>query len=600
MAGFPFFQLERYLKILVTEMGKNVAISEEFTREAGPQGRGPVDLNNKNIFDRRVSRIITPGTLIDEKFMQTEESNFLLSIIEGPGREGDRIGLAWMDLSTGDFVTHEIEPEILVSEVQRISPREIITSMDKARLPSEFLVTAVDAAEKASEKWISMVRSSNEAFSEGESLAGTMLLSYVASNLPESDLETLPPTRLQDSSVMALDSNALYSLEIRRSMRDQGLKGSLLHAMKRTTTKSGARLLSDWLISPITSIPVLEQRLDLVQLMMENEPLRTEVIRFLKNSGDAVRVLQRFGFGRGEVDDLLTITKAISATADLLAVLSKHEKAASLTSRMEVLTSLRKRIASSIDEVGLMQRNREDAESAAAMMEEVLGAMSSTSKVPERRRKAIEREMTYTMKPSASTILRQLHKTLAELDTDRAAMQERLREQSGMQSLTLKTLPGLSHIVHIKGSDAKQDLSLIVPESKNISSTRSTRSHHVPEWSFLGTRIEATKIQIQQEETRTFQTLRRDVLRNAASLRRNATVLDQLDVANSFATIAMEHNWCRPTLTTRNETDIRDGRHPVVDFALLARGLHFTANDTRFTEGVRMYLVTGPNMGGKS
>lgn len=674
MAGFPFFQLDRYLKVLVEDMGRHVAISEEFTREGGPQGKGPIDLNNKNLFERRVSRVITPGTLIDEKFMETAESNFLLAIggsnqsaadADGKGGAGRRqrrrptVGLAWMDLSTGEFVTQEVDQASLVSHVQRIRPKEIITSLDKVALSSDYVVTGVPTIAEPSDTWTALVRPTDESFSGPESLAGSMLLSYVALNLPESELATLPPTRRLDSAVMTLDSNALYSLEIRLSMRDQSAKGSLLHALRRTTTKSGTRLLTEWLTSPITSIPVLERRLDLVQLLIEDEGLKVEVARFLKNSGDAVRVLQRFGFGRGEVDDLLTITKAISSTADLLLVLAKHDRASSLTSRMEVLEPLRKKIVGSIDQDGLLRRNRENAESAAAMMEEVLGAMSPSGKSspsslsspppPERRRKAIEREMTYTMKRTASSTLKHLHASLDDLQRERESLQVRLRSESGLATLTLKTLPGLSHIVHVKGTDARFDLSTGgLSGARAVSSTRSTKSYHVTDWSYLGTRIESTKIQIGQEEARTFQQLRARVLQQSASLRRNARVLDELDVASSFATLALQHGWVRPTLTRENVTDIRAGRHAVVELALQSRpgAPTFTPNDTRFScyppnphqtrvnheagnsrenredrddgdhrddrdnredredrdDGrlARMYLVTGTNMGGKS
>lgn len=599
MAGFPFFQLDRYLKILVSELGRHVAISEEFRRESGPQGSGPVDLDNKNIFDRRVSRIVTPGTLIDEKFMETGESNYLLSLYTSENDTVGSVGLAWMDLSTGEFYVQETGLSSLASEVQRIKPKEIITSSKSLPLPPEFLVSDVGHILQASDDWNTLLTETTESFSYLERLAGSTLIEYVSNNLPGSDISLLPPSKRKDSEIMTLDSSALHSLEIRQSMRDQSIKGSLLHAMRRTVTKSGTRLLSDWLVSPVTSIPVLEQRLDLVALMIEEETLKAKISRFLKTSGDAVRVLQRFTFGRGEVDDLLTIIKAIKATDELRLSLASHERAQCLTSRIENLSELRKKISGSIDEVGLTNRHREDAESAAAMMEEVLNAIHDPAKPVERRRKAIEREISFTMKPAASTTLRQMHKNLANMQAEKVELESKLRETTRKTSLTLKTLPGLSHIVHVKGSDAKSEMPSDIG-AKSIGSTRTTRSYHIAEWSYLGTRIEQEMMNIHREETRTFHNLRREVLRHSASLRANARVLDELDVATCFANLATENNWVRPVLNDSQYTEIVDGKHPIVEFSLRARGLPFTPNSTTFDAQTTMYLVTGTNMGGKS
>lgn len=599
MAGFPFFQLDRYLKMLVGDMGKNVAISEEFTRENGPQGSGDVDLNNKNLFDRRVSRIVTPGTLIDEKFVETSQSNYLLSVYTMEESADDNIGLAWMDLSTGEFITQHVRHTSLISAVQRLQPKEIITSTTTVSFPPNCVISLIPRSSSVSAEWSNVIDSPKDAFTDVEAFAGSALLEYIASNLPGSNMTILPPIRRRETETMDIDGNALHSLEIRQSMRDQSIQGSLLHAIRRTITKSGSRLLAEWLVSPSTSIPVLEQRLDLVDLIMTHDTLKVDIERFLKTSGDSVRVLQRFGFGRGEVDDLLTISKAISATAGLLSILQQYEGTQSLSTRLHILQSLQKKINNSIDEAGLMRRNRENAESAAVMMEEVLSAINDPSKPTERRRKAIEREISFMMKSSASTALRQMHKSLADLEDEKRALELRLKETTSKPSLTLKTLPGVSHIVHIKGTDTRSEFDSEIG-AKSIGATRSTRSYHLAEWSYLGTQIDRERLRIQQEETRTFQILRRDVLKQSKILRENARVLDELDVASCFASLATENDWVRPALTNTKETKVLDGRHPIVEFSLRSRGLQFTPNSAFLDENTSMYLVTGTNMGGKS
>ncbi|ORY82012.1 muts domain V-domain-containing protein, partial [Protomyces lactucae-debilis] len=576
MAGFPFFQLDRFVKLLVQDMGKFVAISEEVEKD-------PLDVTSKNAFDRKVLRVITPGTLLDEKFLEQETNNYLLSVHI---QEQDNLaGLAWMDLSTGDFLTQEVSLSGLASSIQRLQPKEIIgTGL------AGFAFTPVEKAEQISDQWKKLVK---DDFSLPEALAGSTLLAYIAENLKTSVVT--PPVRVSMAGTMRLDYNAIHSLELRRSMMEQGsgYRGSLLHALRGTLTKSGSRLLATWIVNPITSVDTLNQRLDLVTLLLEDEELRSQVQRFLKNSGDAVRVLQRFGFGRGEVEDLLTISASTTATESLLALLSRHARAEPLRSRMTVLDKLRKKITASVDEEGLSKRNREDAETAARVMQEV---MQATTPTPERRRKAIERDVSYTMRSTASTALKHLHQTLADLSLEKEALQMHLRQELGDSSLTLKTLPGLSHIAHVRSSSK----ALLNPDvARAVGSTRSTRSYHIAAWSLLGTRIEATRLQIQREETQTFHALRKLVLQNMAALRENAQVLDELDVACNFAQLASQHNWVRPILEETSTTEIIGGRHPVVEFSLLAKGQQFQPNDCHFGEE-NMYLITGCNMGGKS
>lgn len=569
MAGFPFFQLDRYLKLLVQDMNRHVAISEEFTN---------ADSTTKNLFDRRVSRIITPGTLLDEKFMESGQHNYLLSV----QARDDKVGLAWMDLSTGDFYTQESSMASLHSNIRRLRPSEVISAMNL-----EVPVTKVEES-GVSQAWSDLVTSE---FSLVEAMAGSALLAFVSTNLPDA-VVTLPPVKRNEADTMVLDDTALRSLEIRRSMRDEA-RGSLLHAMRRTTTKSGTRLLAERLISPSTSLDVIKARLELVELFILDESLREEVKRYLKASGDAVRVLQRFSFGRGEVDDLLTITKAITATEKLRDLLQNHERAATLVKRMTVLTTLRKKISSSIDEEGLMQRNRENAETASRVMQEVMTAMTSGL---ERRRKAIERDIIYTMSPSASPELRKMHKNLAQMAIERDELQAKLRAETGLSTLTLKTLPGLSHFAHVKNGDAK--ITLDSNTARAVSATRTTKSYHFPEWSSLGSRIDSERAQITHQENVTFHHLRRLVSSHAIEIRENARVLDELDVSCSFAEIAREHDWSRPEFSDVDD-EIRESSHPVVDFALRSRGLQFTKNDVSFAS-TKAYLITGPNMGGKS
>ena len=236
------------------------------------------------MFDRRVSRIITPGTLIDERFIDAYENNFLLAIHINPPMTshtslstsvdrketelvdpaGPSVGLAWLDLSTGDYFTQGVTLSSLASSIARIAPREIIldetfregledtwqstlkeyrhliTSLSPEE--DEILTTASSAVPDES---VSNDDASD--FTNEELYARHILLRYAQSRLRGLDLRLQPPVRRQMPETMSIDKHSLRALEIKATLRDGHFKGSLLHAVRRTVTSSGARLLNDWL-----------------------------------------------------------------------------------------------------------------------------------------------------------------------------------------------------------------------------------------------------------------------------------------------------------------------------------------------------------------
>jgi DNA mismatch repair ATPase MutS len=201
------------------------------------------------------------------------------------------------------------------------------------------------------------------------------------------------------------------------------------------------------------------------------------------------------------------------------------------------------------------------------------------------------------MKPAASPSLRKLHAELASQLQEKVTLAESLRERLQATSLTLRWTPGLGHIAHIKGKDLKH-----VTDVRAISSSRSTRSFHLPEWTALGQRLDQTRFQIRAEEQRVFQSLREHVVRNLVKLRRNAAVLDELDIATSFAKLAIEQNLIRPQLNNSTSHTIIGGRHPTVEGGLYEQGRNFVRNDCLVgtPSAGRLWLITGPNMAGKS
>ncbi|MCJ1479781.1 DNA mismatch repair ATPase msh1 [Lambiella insularis] len=666
MAGFPYFQLERFLKILVQDLNKYVAISEEFPNDAAGKVK-----SGGLLFDRKVTRIVTPGTLVDEKFMDSSQNNFLLSIhpdapliehshqinqlkdnISLVNLDGQKVGLAWLDLSTGEFFTQASSLRLLASAVARIGSREIVlnnaldgsTKHDVLTLlgHQHHLVTWQPTAppDMCITDWEPMLeRNITEAeqreFSEEEVSAANMLLTYVKDRLRGLGMKLQPPLKRYEAESMGIDKSSLRGLEIVETLRDGvlGGKGTLLHAIRRTVTKSGARLLRDRITSPSTSLETIKQRLDLVQALLQAPDQREGIVSLLRRSFDSQRLAQKFSLGRGDADDLVSLLRTIRATeeiANVLHMLSSSEDqsltGSSDTSRclyivldrlsLQDPSALADRISEAIDEDGLIAIHRVEriqSSSVISMAQGVLNdeggpedleAMSQIvrSKAGDKPSKSesSDEEDIWIMRCNASSTLERLHNELLALRNEKSALVVRLRSEMEVQSLTLRWTPGLGHICHVRGTKDLRVSMKTHGSARNGSTTKSTRSFYVSDWSSLGNRIDQLKTRIRAEEQRVFQELRDLVVINLVKLRRNAAVLDELDVACATAAHAIEQGLVRPVLNDGLAHKIVAGRHPTVKASLEEKGRAFVTNNCFVGEKERIWLITGPNMAGKS
>ena len=265
------------------DLNQYVAISEEFANDVSGKVK-----SGELLFDRRVTRIITPGTLIDEKFMNPYENNFLLAVhpaeedpehhpraqmpIElrstsfDPSFTSRPVGLAWLDLSTGEFLTQKIQFGSLTSAITRIGAREIVVSDGVDGMLKQLLSSMIEQGQNLLtyhsahnsrlpiSAWSSMLETevaaeTQESFSSEETAAGSLLLTYVKQQLQGLNIKLQPPQRRQEDQTMTIDKNSLRGLEVLATSREGigGGKGSLLSTVRRTVTKSGTRLLKDWI-----------------------------------------------------------------------------------------------------------------------------------------------------------------------------------------------------------------------------------------------------------------------------------------------------------------------------------------------------------------
>jgi DNA mismatch repair ATPase MutS len=601
--------------------------------------------------DNGIDRVPAPeGGFAGHKSVSEPGSAHSMRSAAGVGRDGEQsqglqdampLGLAWLDLSTGHFCTQQANLASLPAILSRLSPRELLLDQDLQAFPDHGIFSLLaedrhiisfaprphDSSLLDPTSWAPMLESAlsadeASAFSSAEVHAAGFLLGYVKDQLQGTSMKLQPPLRNENVQIMAIDKNSLRALEIKQTIRDGVFRGSLLHAIRRTVTKSGARLLNEWLSAPSTSLELITGRQHLVALFIDDPNLSDSVILLLRRSHDSQRLVQKFTLGRGDADDLLGLASTIDATKKIVDLLKKantpSRKATSpcLTSMLSRINmtkplKLAQRIRDAIDEEGIeLQHEAQDSETSQmlALAEDVVsneGSQDDAASLPKGKRKRpvsirdyyAEDNEAWIMKPAASPTLERLHADLAALIQEKTVLNESLRESLNAPSLSLKWTPGLGHIAHIKGKDARN-----LVDVQALSSSRSTRSFHITEWTHLGQRLDQVRAQIRAEEQAVFHSLREHVVKNLVKLRRNAAVLDELDIATSFAKLAQEQSLVRPVLNNTTSHTIMGGRHPTVEGGLFEQGRSFVRNDCLVgsPKDGRIWLITGPNMAGKS
>ena len=634
MAGFPIHQLEKYLKVLVQDCGMLVAICDEFKTSLS---------SGAPSFQRRVTRVVSPGTLIDERFLDPFHNNFILAVssppplsptpssslpssASAPGSTlsaGRSYGLAWLDVSTADFgtVVHNDE-KTLRDEIVRLAPREVVLIADafdashpvfeatnRVQAPVAFVPTLTHAQEN-------MLGVSQANLRDAERKAIEILTSYLQTRLLEhmpgmSVCEEGGSARASGDYVMHLDAATLNALEIRET-QDHSARGSLVSIVRRTVTQGGARLCVQWLTQPSMSLRLIRARHALVELFLQRSFLRQDLRVLLRTGvGDIMRTLQRISLRRNDEQDLLEIRDFIRTSERLVASLASidvhelHE----LLQRFTALHALGERLEMAIDE-RVMEKRIQQQEARLQTYDAMYagGPMPpAEASAPSKRTRRTSSPPSLTLpesmwgdniehliRPDASPLLLTLTNEFNALRAEARTLENALRAEHS-EPVTLRFLLGQGHVVHFPSVRGH------VSESLSLAyKTKTTRTYYHAEWTRIGTQLQKLRDQLSECERRMLETLRLEVLEHTAALRRNARLVDQLDVLLGFAQVAEELSLVRPQMDESTSFDIKGGRHLGVEMGLLERERLFTKNDLELGGQARLHLVTGPNMGGKS
>ncbi|KAJ1946964.1 MutS protein 1 [Kickxella alabastrina] len=620
--GFPARSLLRYLEILVSRHGMSVALCEQFQE---PMRRS---------FTRRVTRVVTPGTLIDDQCVATTRvHNYILCVAPVDAAHAERaafgsaafdpssvelpepvafdLGLAWLDVATGDFMTGTASSDTLSADLARIQPSEILVDETNATL--RRLLAKAQAEAPAGRPPITPVPGVSFRLVEsaegllaaaelatGELAAARALLNYVQATQLGLLPPLQPPRQYRPEGHVRMSAATIQALELLRPLHAGSAPGSspaaasLLGELDSTRTSAGGRLLAKRLAAPSTDAAIVEARLDLVELFAVSQRIRARVAAHLDGIGDIERAVNKLSLNCGGPHDLLEIARTLREVARIKALLRAHLDA---PPRPPARKSAARRPPAIAD-----SGRRAEILAAVGRKEQAMVALDALAVDIERKIRAdADRDVRVFgfLKPNCSSTVTQLHRDLRLKDAERQAMQEHWQRQYTCASLKLDTASHLGHFIEVSKRDSEKLQANA--EFRMIQSLKSKVRFENQRWTYLLSEIDMLRTRVQAEEMRVFEELRDEVLRASFVIRTNSKVLADLDCSICMAELASARQYVRPRFVGPMESHVvTNGRHPVVESQLLDSNRQYVSNDCRFEADTRVLLLTGPNMGGKS
>ncbi|NNK66314.1 MAG: DNA mismatch repair protein MutS [Rhodobacteraceae bacterium] len=574
MCGVPVHSAENYLLTLIRK-GFRVAVCEQLEDPAEAKKRG-----SKAVVKRDVVRLVTPGTLTEETLLDARRHNYLASyaVVRDAG------ALGWTDISTGAFQVMSVPRAQLAAELARLGPREVLVSEanydDLAELVSEAgaSVTPLSRASfdsTSAEKRLTALFSVQtlEAFA-GFERAEVAAMGAIVDYLAITQKGQLPmlrqPQREETRDVVQIDAATRRNLELTRTLAGDRA-GALLGTIDRTVTAAGGRLLEGRLSAPSRKLDLIKDRHDAIAHLVTSADLRESLRAHLRRAPDLDRALSRLALDRGGPRDLAAVRDALAGAADIADRLQGDLPNALARARAEL----------------------EGHETLQSLLEAALVAEPP-----------VQLRDGGFVAPGYDSDLDDARQLRDEGRGMIAAMQSEFADRTGIASLKIKHNNVLGYFIETTATHAQKMLSAPLSE---IFIHRQTTANAVRfttvDLSDLETRILNAGARVAELENRLYSTLKQAILDRASVLHPTAHALAEIDVSAGLADLAVAENWCRPVVDESRAFAITGGRHPVVERALLSEGgAQFVRNSCDLTaeDGAAIWLVTGPNMAGKS
>ena len=562
LAGVPYHSASSYITKLVSK-GYKVAICEQVEDPKSAKG----------IVKREVVKVVTPGTVIDVDSLDSKSNNYLLSIREADGK----IGIAYIDITTGEFKVTEIEKEKdyskLFNELNKIEPKEIllldsfyedvreqIDDYVQTNQASVSIVGKTRDGNKFLMDYFGVISLESYGIKDKKAVIGAaaMALDYAQTMQLENELTVEKIEFLNTSNYAEINSITRKNLELTKNQREKTVYGSLLWVLDRCKTSMGTRLLKRYINNPLLNVKEIEKRQQDVQYFIDNILIREDLKEKLDNVYDLERLLGKIIFGNENGKDLLALKNTLKSSIEIMNILKETNFFEEIN--VKKLYDVYVLIDESIDE------------DAPFTVRE--GGM---------------------IKRGYNQELDEIHQIMNSGKDFLLEIEQREKEATGIKNMKIKYNKVFGYFIEV----TKSNLDL-VPETYTRKQTLANAERFItPELKKYEDTIINSKAKISDLEYYLFKEISAQVKDERNILTNLAEKLAYLDVIVSFATIAIENDYVKPEMLENSDVlEIVEGRHPVVE-KLIGRS-DFIANSTKLKEKERFVVLTGPNMSGKS
>jgi len=570
MCGVPYHAVDIYLSRLIAK-GYKVAICEQLEDPKTAKG----------IVKRDVIRVVTPGTVIETNMLEEKKNNYIMSIF----KKGMYYGIAVCDISTGDFYTTEIKLqdnnfEKLLDEYARYSPAELVVNTQMGNSEKElnimkdrnntFVTTRDDSIfesdfSKIAELYTIVDNYDKEKEVDSELIARATngLLNYFTET-QKVKLEHINKIQVYEvQKYMSLDINARRSLELTERMRDKSKRGTLIWVLDKTNTSMGGRLLRRWINDPLLDVKEINERLEAVEELKNNIMFRGDIVDSLRKVYDMERLAGKISYGNANGRDLISLKNSLENLPTLKSVLSNatSQLLKRMYEKLDVLEDMYKLIDESIvDEPPISVKE---------------GGL---------------------IKPGFNKEIDEYKLASTEGKNWIVQLEAKERELTGIKNLKVGYTKVFGYYIEVTKSFIKD-----VPTDRYIRKQTLTGAERyiTEELKSMEDRILGAEEKVVSMEYEIFTQIRNEIGRNIERIQTSSSTIATVDVLSSLAIVAEDNNYVRPEVNEGTTIDIKDGRHPVIE-KMLGSG-EFVENDTYLnSDDVRVAIITGPNMAGKS
>lgn len=582
MCGVPAHSADDYLQKLIA-LGHRVAICEQTEDPKEAKKRG-----SKTVVQRDVIRIITPGTVTEEKLLDPSNSNYLVTI----GFNQNEYALSWLDISTGTFGVGETKFDRLLIDIMRFEPKEVLIAdcffenkewsnllqtLGRLAVPQPKILFNAQAAEKRIMDYFKVGTLEGFAtYNAAELSAISAAIAYIEKTQIAERPPLMRPQKEIAGSTLFIDAATRNNLELLRTLSGKR-EGSLIQAIDRTMTGAGRRLLMERLIAPLLIPHKIDERLDSIHYFLKNLEMLDITRDILRHAPDMTRALSRLAVDRGGPRDLAAIQNGLYVIQEMIESFETEIVSLELQEALSILKMIPQTLSIKLEN---------------ALKEEL---------------PVLKREGNFIQK-GFNQELDDLRKLRDDSRAILISMQEKYSIETGIKNLKIKYNNILGYFIEVTAGQAESLQNTNEAKGKFIH--RQTMANAVrfttTELASLETQIANAAERVLALELEIFENLRQDIVALAKNIQESANALAIFDVSSSLAFLAQEQNYCRPKIDDSLNFNIVEGRHPCVEQALSAhRSAQFIANDCTLgcSENKKagdIWLLTGPNMGGKS